>query len=109
MDIDGKPHVLRFADRLRTLLINGHPFKTDFGGMPMLIYVNGYKHFLRLSTLPQGVRPGRVDIWNMIGNEGPGGGPRNSPNHGEEETKPYSKAWIWRGFGKNITWQKKGM
>ena len=60
-------------------------FKTDFGGMPMLIYVNGYKHFLRLSTLPQGVRPGRVDIWNMIGNEGPGtAGPRiGSPNHGE--------------------------
>ena len=53
--------------------------------MPMLIYVNGYKHFLRLSTLPQGVRPGRVDIWNMIGNEGPGAqGPRmGSPNHGE--------------------------
>ena len=27
VDIDGKPHVLRFADRLKTLLINGHPFK----------------------------------------------------------------------------------
>ena len=80
VDIDGKPHVLRFADKLKTLLINGHPFKTDFGGVPMLIYVNGYKHFLRLSTLPQGVREGRVDIWNMIGNDGQGGG----PNRGEE-------------------------
>ena len=30
VDIDGKPHVLRFADRLKTLLINGHPFKVRF-------------------------------------------------------------------------------
>ena len=80
--------MLRFADRLKTLLINGHPFKAEYGGMPMLIYVNGFKHFLRLSTLPQGVRPGRVDIWNMIGNDAQGGNPRNSPNHGEESFQP---------------------
>ena len=80
--------MLRFADRLKTLLINGHPFKAEYGGMPMLIYVNGFKHFLRLSTLPQGVRPGRVDIWNMIGNDAQGGNPRNSPNHGEETIEP---------------------
>jgi pre-mRNA cleavage complex 2 protein Pcf11 len=68
---------------LRTLLINGHPFKTEFGGMPMVIYVGGMKHFLRLSTLPNGVRAGKVYIKSMLGNQeteqGAGG---NSPNQG---------------------------
>ncbi|CAB4069141.1 PCF11 [Lepeophtheirus salmonis] len=34
-DIDGKPHVIRFVEGLKTVLINGHPYRTEFGGMPM--------------------------------------------------------------------------
>lgn len=29
-DIEGKPHVLKFADSLRTVLINGKSFKVNF-------------------------------------------------------------------------------
>jgi hypothetical protein len=49
----------------------------------MVIYVGGMKHFLRLSTLPNGVRAGKVYIKSMLGNQeteqGAGG---NSPNQG---------------------------
>ena len=38
-----------------TLLINGHPFKTNFGGFPMVISVNGNKHFVKLNLPPEGV------------------------------------------------------
>ena len=73
----------------------------------MLIYVNGFKHFLRLSTLPQGVRPGRVDIWNMIGNDVGQGGPRNSPNHGEEAIQYGTECAnrLVSRFGKKLLWK----
>jgi hypothetical protein len=59
VDIDGKPHIFRFVEDLQTLLINGHPFRTAFGGDPMVVYVNQVKHYLRLTTLPKGVRTGQ--------------------------------------------------
>lgn len=55
LEIGGKPHVFRFVEGLRTLLINGHPHKPDFGGLPIVLYVCGVKHYLRLSALPAGV------------------------------------------------------
>ena len=54
--VSGKPHVLRFVEGFRTLTINGHPFRTDFGGFPMVISVGGQKHYLRLTDLPPSVR-----------------------------------------------------
>ncbi len=56
-EIGGKPHILKFAERLDTLLINEHPFRTSdrFGGIPIVIHVAGIKHYLRLSSLPAGV------------------------------------------------------
>ena len=55
IDIAGKPHVIQFVEGFKTLTINGHPFRSDFGGFPMVISVNGKKHYLRLSQLPSGV------------------------------------------------------
>ena len=59
IDIDSKPHIFRFVEQFRTLLINGHPFKADFGGQPMVVYVKNIKHYLRLTSLPRGIEPGR--------------------------------------------------
>jgi len=57
-----KPHVCQFvADDYSTLLINRHPFKTNFGGFPMVISVSGNKHYVRLHALPQGVILGAVN------------------------------------------------
>merc|ERR1719445_704790 len=55
LDIAGKSHVLQFVEGFKTLTINGHPFRSDFGGFPMVISVMGKKHYLRLTSLPQGV------------------------------------------------------
>ncbi|XP_063228408.1 serine/arginine repetitive matrix protein 2-like isoform X2 [Bacillus rossius redtenbacheri] len=66
-DIEGIPHILRFADALRTVLINGQPLDVEFGGLPKPIVVDGKKHFLRLSMLPKGVVPGYAKIVSMEG------------------------------------------
>jgi len=62
--IGGKPHVWRFQEGFRECTINGHPFRTDFGGFPSVISVQGKKHYLRLTSLPPGVvilqEPGRT-------------------------------------------------
>ena len=96
-EIGGKPHVLRFAERLHTLLINGHPFRASFGGLPMVIYVNGIRHYLRLSALPPGVRAAealvpRKDRITEDGEEhqtplpGPSEGARQDSSNGDPGT-----------------------
>ena len=45
----------QFVEDFKTLTINGHPFRADFGGFPMVISVGGKKHYLRLTPLPHGV------------------------------------------------------
>merc|ERR1719499_876584 len=55
LDIAGKPHILQFVEGFKTLTINGHPFRSDPGGFPMVISVMGKKHYLRLTSLPEGV------------------------------------------------------
>ena len=54
VDIAGKPHIFRFAKGLKFLVINSHPFKTDFGGYRMTVCVNNREHFLRLTAWPPG-------------------------------------------------------
>ncbi len=82
VDIDGKPHVFRFVDNFRTLLINGHPFKAEFGRNPMVVHVNQIKHYLRLTSLPRGVQVGKplptrdeifaeADLGSEVGGEAP--------------------------------------
>ena len=69
MNIAGKQHILKFVQGLKLLLINGHPFRTEFGGMPMVVYVNQVKHYLRLTALPAGVKLNNVKLWNMEQNQ----------------------------------------
>lgn len=85
VNIAGKPHVFRFVQGLKTLLINGHPFMTQFGGTPMVVYVNQEKHYLRLTTLPEGVRPDRVRLMNL---EAPKG--TSSPSQAHQDFGPGS-------------------
>ena len=54
LEIAGKAHIVQFVEGFRTLTINGHPFKSDFGGFPMVVSVQGKKHYLRLTSLPVG-------------------------------------------------------
>ena len=55
IEIAGKPHIIQFVEGFKTLTINGHPFRSDFGGFPMVISVHGKKHYLRLTALPPGI------------------------------------------------------
>ncbi|XP_076641398.1 pcf11 cleavage and polyadenylation factor subunit isoform X2 [Halictus rubicundus] len=68
-EIEGKPHTLEFIDSLQTVLLNGRPFKVEFGGLPKPIIVRDKKHFIRFSVLPRDVRPGYVKIAGMRGEE----------------------------------------
>ena len=61
IDIAGKPHIIQFDEGYKTLTINGHPFRSDFGGFPMVILVHGKKHYLRLTTLPPGINLDKED------------------------------------------------
>ena len=66
-EIEGQPCTLEFCDALQTVLLNGRPFKVEFGGLPKPIMVLDKKHFIRFSVLPRGCRPGYVRIANMKG------------------------------------------
>ncbi|XP_032680257.1 uncharacterized protein LOC116848371 isoform X2 [Odontomachus brunneus] len=77
-EIEGKPHTLEFTDALLTVLLNGRPFKVEFGGLPKPIIVRDKKHFIRFSVLPRGVRAGYVKITGMRG-EGPIDSPPTTP------------------------------
>lgn len=68
-EIEGKRCTLEFTDSLQTVLLNGRPFKVEFGGLPKPIIVDGVKHFIRFSVLPRGFRPGYVKIKGMKGEE----------------------------------------
>jgi len=120
ISIADKPHILQFVEGFRTLTINGHPFRADFGGFPMVISVQGKKHYLRLTSLPNGVvlpEPGQQSGSNITekkqdrknavrGRNSPvmviGGSPkqgRNSPVQGRVspiEEKPVSPPQEWK-------------
>ncbi|XP_034244505.1 uncharacterized protein LOC117647097 [Thrips palmi] len=64
-DIDGVPHVLKFADALQTIFINDCSVDLNFGGPPLLLNVNGAKHLIQLSHLPCNIIPGEVNITSM--------------------------------------------
>uniref|UniRef100_A0A1B6EJ89 CID domain-containing protein n=2 Tax=Cuerna arida TaxID=1464854 RepID=A0A1B6EJ89_9HEMI len=66
-EVKGIPYIIRFVEALQTTVINGVAFKSDFGGLPRPIILNGSKHFFRLTALPRGVTPGFLTIVNMEG------------------------------------------
>ncbi|XP_054263515.1 uncharacterized protein LOC128986927 isoform X2 [Macrosteles quadrilineatus] len=66
-EVKGVGYIIRFVEALQKTVINGVPFKSDFGGLPKPIILNGNKHFFRLTALPRGVTPGFLSIANMEG------------------------------------------
>jgi pre-mRNA cleavage complex 2 protein Pcf11 len=63
-EFKGKILTLQFADFFLSVVINNDPFKVEFGGLPKNFTLNGQKHFIRFTGLPDSVHPGRV---NMVG------------------------------------------
>jgi pre-mRNA cleavage complex 2 protein Pcf11 len=60
----GQIYTLQFADFFLSVIINNDPFKVEFGGLPKNFVLNGQKHFIRFTVLPEDISPGQV---NMIG------------------------------------------
>jgi pre-mRNA cleavage complex 2 protein Pcf11 len=61
----GKIFTLQFADFFLTVILNNEPFKVEFGDMPKCFTLNGEKHFIRFTGLPDNVQPGRVNLLGM--------------------------------------------
>lgn len=61
----GKIFTLQFADFFLSVIINNEPFKVEFGGHPKNFTLNGQKHFIRFTELPENVTPGRVNMRGM--------------------------------------------
>ncbi|XP_016845564.2 uncharacterized protein LOC100121739 isoform X3 [Nasonia vitripennis] len=66
-EIEDRKFTLEFIDALQTVLLNGRPFKVEFGGLPKPILVGEKKHFIRFSVLPRGFTAGYVKITGMKG------------------------------------------
>lgn len=64
-EFKGKVFTLQFADFFLSVVINNEPFKVEFGGLPKNYMLNGAKHFLRFTDLPDDVHPGRVNLRGM--------------------------------------------
>lgn len=64
-EFKGKIFTLQFADFFLSVVINGDPFKVEFGGLPKNYTLNGQKHFIRFTGLPDNVAPGRVNMRGM--------------------------------------------
>ncbi len=56
---------LQFADFFLSVIINNEPFKVEFGGLPRNYLLNGIKHFIRFTVLPDDVAPGHVNLRSM--------------------------------------------
>lgn len=64
-EFKGKIFTLQFADFFLSVVINNDPFKVEFGGLPKNYMLNGQKHFIRFTGLPDNVAPGRVNMRGM--------------------------------------------
>lgn len=60
-----KIFTLQFADFFLSVIINNEPFKVEFGGLPKNYLLNGQKHFIRFTVLPEDVTPGHVNMRGM--------------------------------------------
>lgn len=64
-EFKGKIFTLQFADFFMSVVINNDPFKVEFGGLPKNYTLNGQKHFIRFTGLPDNVKPGSVNMRGM--------------------------------------------
>lgn len=60
-----KIFTLQFADFFLSVIINNEPFKVEFGGLPKNYLLNGQKHFIRFTVLPEDVVPGQINMRGM--------------------------------------------
>ncbi|KAB0796516.1 hypothetical protein PPYR_10577 [Photinus pyralis] len=63
--LENVTHTLKFVDSLRAALINDVRFEIEYGGLPKPIMLHDKKHFIRFSVLPEGIKPGNVNIKDM--------------------------------------------
>lgn len=61
----GQIFTLQFADFFLSVIINNEPFKVEFGGLPKNYILNGQKHFIRFTVLPDDVVPGKINMRGM--------------------------------------------
>lgn len=61
----GQIFTLQFADFFLSVVINNDPFKVEFGGLPKNFILNGQKHFIRFTALPDEVSPGQINMRGM--------------------------------------------
>ncbi|KAG5673844.1 hypothetical protein PVAND_003855 [Polypedilum vanderplanki] len=61
----GQIFTLQFADFFLSVIINNEPFKVEFGGLPKNFVLNGQKHFIRFTVLPDDIVPGQVNLHGM--------------------------------------------
>lgn len=61
----GQIFTLQFADFFLSVIINNDPFKVEFGGLPKNYILNGQKHFIRFTVLPDDVIPGKINMRGM--------------------------------------------
>ena len=94
IEIAGKPHVIQFVEGFKTLTINGHPFRADFGGFPMVISVQGKKHYLRLTALPPSINLDHLPVRNPSPRGPPSPVPRGGPSPVPRGPSPSSMASI---------------
>lgn len=61
----GQIFTLQFADFFLSVIINNDSFKVEFGGLPRNYMLNGQKHFIRFTVLPDDISPGHVNLRGM--------------------------------------------
>ncbi|XP_057662114.1 pre-mRNA cleavage complex 2 protein Pcf11 isoform X5 [Diorhabda carinulata] len=84
--LDGETSTLKFVDALKTVLINDVPFNVEYGGLPKPLLIHDKKHFIRFSVLPKGIKPGKVKIIDMEGDDESRSSPVIDENSQDETT-----------------------
>lgn len=64
--INNHIHTIQFADYLLTVLIDNIPFPVEYGAMPTKYQLSNSEHYIRFSVLPNGIKPGKVFIRDMV-------------------------------------------
>ncbi|XP_026284259.1 uncharacterized protein LOC113210459 isoform X1 [Frankliniella occidentalis] len=64
-DIAGIPHILKFLNRFKTVLINQEIVNICFGGPAVALLVKGDVYYVRLSHLPPGLILGQFGVLGM--------------------------------------------
>lgn len=64
-EFKGKVYTLQFADFFLSVVLNNDAYRVEFGGLPKNFQLNGEKHFLRFTALPDHIEAGHVNLRGM--------------------------------------------